>query len=138
MGCVFCRIVTGEEPALIVQKTDKAMAFLPRQMSVRGHTLVIPKRHVQNFFTIPKEDLSAVFMLIKNLAAHYRNALGATGMNILHASGGDAQQSVDHFHIHLLPRFPGDGVDAWPCLPGCSDHPENMLMSLQIPPEKGN
>jgi histidine triad (HIT) family protein len=66
---------------------------------------------------MPKSVFEKLMGVAHGLARHYRDVLGATGVNILNASGEDAQQSVFHYHLHLLPRYPGDGIDAWPHMP---------------------
>ena len=68
----------------------------------------------------------------QRLARHYREAAGATGTNLLHASGVDGEQSVFHFHFHLLPRFKDDGVHAWPVLPGTDVARADMHAKLRL------
>jgi len=115
--CVFCRIVSGQESALIIHENDYALALFPKEMNVKGHIIVIPKKHFKNIFSISNNDLAAVMSMAKNVARQLLQTINATGVNILHASGKNAQQSIDHFHIHLIPRFDGDEIDAWPNLP---------------------
>ena len=86
-------------------------------MEVYGHTLIVPKFHCEDIYAAPDEVLAAVAKCGKELAVVYRAKIGATGVNLLHASGMDGEQSVFHFHTHLLPRFAGDGLSTWPRLP---------------------
>lgn len=125
--CIFCRIISGSETAFIVQESMQAIAILPKLMEVKGHTLVVPKLHVQDIFDIPKDVLSEVMGLVREVSLTLRKNLKADGINILHASGKAAQQSVDHFHVHVIPRFLGDNIDAWPDLPGCDFSHMNIL-----------
>ncbi len=116
-SCVFCQIAKKEIPAKIVYENDEIICFLPKKIEVYGHTLIVPKKHYQNLYDIPPEILNEVVKTTKKLAQEYRQKIGATGVNLLHASGKGAQQSIFHFHFHLLPRFKNDGIDVWPKLP---------------------
>lgn len=117
MDCVFCNIATGASPALIIDRVKGAVAFLPATLEARGHTLVVPTDHYENLLDVPISALTRVLGLTQTLCHHYTQAIGATGFNLLHASGASAQQTVSHFHVHLIPRFDGDGVEAWPLRP---------------------
>jgi histidine triad (HIT) family protein len=114
--CVICRIASRDEPALIVASTESVISFLPLRMQAKGHTVVAPRRHFDNLYDISVEALADLMSETKRLALAYEARIGATGVNVLHASGSDAQQSVSHFHVHLLPRWSQDGLDAWPIL----------------------
>jgi histidine triad (HIT) family protein len=114
--CIFCRIVAERATAAIVHESAAVVCFLPREAEVYGHTLVATRAHYDDLYDLPTPLLGELMAAIQHLSRVYRERSGATGVNLLHASGRDAQQSVLHFHIHLLPRFPGDGVDAWPAL----------------------
>ena len=117
MNCVFCDLGAVRIPRWVVHETDSVICFLPLELNAYGHTVVAPKEHFADVFDIPDALLQEVIVTTKRLAAHYRQVLGATGVNLLHASGADAGQSALHFHWHLLPRFAEDGLDAWPALP---------------------
>lgn len=65
---------------------------------------------------------------MKKLSIHLKETIGATGINLLHASGEDAQQSVNHFHIHLLPRFKDDSINAWPKLNEINNNKKKELL----------
>ncbi|MEU4510036.1 HIT family protein [Nonomuraea wenchangensis] len=79
-----------------------------------GHILVIPTPHYADLFETPPEVLSETMSLMQDLANAMRAALGAGGVNILSASGPGSQQSVPHLHVHVVPRWPGDGFSTWP------------------------
>lgn len=115
--CIFCRIVAGEEVAEIVWRDGNVTCFFPRTKYVKGHTLIVPNRHFENIFDMPAETSSALMGAAKFLSVRYRNILGCDGINLMHASGKAAQQSVFHFHIHLVPRFNNDGLDSMPSMP---------------------
>lgn len=112
-GCVFCQIIKKEE-AFIVHETSTALAFLDINPVSKGHTLVIPKDHYQDISDIDEDALRDIMSAAKEAAGVLQRKLGADGVNILHASGKAAQQSVFHFHLHVVPRFKGDGLDIWP------------------------
>ncbi len=88
-------------------------AFLDIKPGTKGHTLIIPKKHYENIFDIPEELLGKVSTVAKNLAIKYEKILGADGFNLIQSSRECAQQEVDHFHMHLLPRYKGDKLDLW-------------------------
>ncbi len=115
-NCIFCQIVRREKPAKVVYKNENALCFLPKKIEVYGHTLIVPRQHFQNLYDLPKDLLSELTEVVQLLTKEYKTKIGATGMNILHASGKDGQQSVSHFHFHLFPRFKDDGLDTWPNL----------------------
>ena len=116
MECAFCKIYNQKLPAKISYQNNILSCFLPRNMEVYGHLLVIPNKHFENIFYIPEEELTHIIKFTKKISLHLKECLGATGINILHASGKSAQQSVPHFHIHIFPRFDNDSVDTWPKL----------------------
>ncbi len=113
-NCVFCDICSNQIDAKIVYNDNNVTCFLPRKMEVYGHLLVVPNKHYENIFDISEIELNKIFSFVKVLSQDLKDKLGATGINILHASGSDAGQSVGHFHIHIFPRFEGDKIDAWP------------------------
>ena len=112
-NCVFCRIIKGDLESKKVYEDELILALIAKNQVSNGHTLVIPKEHYENIFDIPKELLTKLMVVAQELAVKYQTELNATGINILHASGKDAQQSVPHFHIHVVPRYPNDGLDLW-------------------------
>jgi histidine triad (HIT) family protein len=85
--CIFCEIVAGRSPAYVLDEDDRCLAFLDIFPLTTGHSLVIPKAHADDLL----------------------DALGAPGINLLQATGAIALQTVFHLHIHVLPRYPGDG-----------------------------
>ena len=113
VSCVFCSIINQEEPALKVYEDDHTVAIIPRKPEAWGHCLVIPKQHCEDLFSIPDDALASLSKAVKNVARLCKDKLRAEGVNILHASGKTAGQSVPHFHFHVIPRYEGDGVDAW-------------------------
>jgi histidine triad (HIT) family protein len=107
--CIFCGIVGGTVPGRIVYEDDRTIAFLDIFPLTRGHVLVIPKRHSVNLLDARTEDVVAVALTSQYLARLVSDRLGADGVNLLQATGTAAFQTVMHFHMHVLPRYDGDG-----------------------------
>ena len=112
--CIFCKIIKGELPSYKIYEDKYTYAFLDISKDVYGHTLVIPKKHCTNMLDADTETHLRVLETVQKISKHYTNNLGYTGINILNANNKDAQQSVFHYHIHILPRKENDGINAWP------------------------
>lgn len=109
-GCVFCAIVAGEAPSHGVYEDDHAIAFMDINPATDGHTLVIPKRHAPDLWELPEEDGVAVFRAARTVAHALREGLQPDGLNVLQSNGTAALQTVFHYHVHLIPRYHGDGI----------------------------
>ena len=112
-NCVFCKIIKNKE-SLKIYENEKTICLLDINPISKGHCLVIPKEHFRDIFDIDDEYLKNIISVSKKVSTALKQKLGATGVNILHASGESAQQSVFHFHLHLIPRYKDDGLDTWP------------------------
>ena len=130
--CTICEITANRVPAWIIYQDAAVICFLPRTLEAYGHTVIAPKTHYSNLFTTPDHLLEAVIKAAKKLAVHYKNQIGSSGVNILHASGASAQQSVLHLHFHLIPRFDNDGVNAWPAFSAVQCDKDELLQKLQL------
>jgi histidine triad (HIT) family protein len=111
--CVFCRIVRGEEFAWRIYEDEAVLAFLDISPVSEGHVLVVPKEHYDGILAIPEEQLVEVARATKLIAERIAAKLGVPEFNVMHASGKSAQQTVAHFHFHVVPRRPNDGMDLW-------------------------
>lgn len=111
--CVFCKIVNKEEPAKIVFENEEFLAFSPLEEVSKGHTILIPKKHFQDIFDFETGSLGRIMGVVQKLAADLVLKNSAMGVNLLHASGRSAQQSILHFHFHIVPRYENDGLDLW-------------------------
>jgi len=111
--CVFCKIIRKEIPSQITFENDLIVAIVPLEQVTNGHTLAIPKQHFENVFDVEDSVLKELIIVSKKLSKQLLSDVGATGVNILNASGKDAQQSVEHLHLHIIPRRPNDGLDMW-------------------------
>ena len=103
--CIFCQIVRGSVSSYKVYENERIYAFLDIEPVTRGHTLIIPKQHYADLESIPDDVLSETASTAKQLASKYLAKLSASGFNLVHSSGDDAQQDVFHFHLHLIPRY---------------------------------
>lgn len=107
--CIFCAIAAGDAPARIVHSDDKAVAFLDNNPLTTGHTLVIPRRHVNDLLDA-SGAVAEIGAAVEATAALLVDRLGADGINAFQATGQAAGQTVFHLHVHLLPRWSGDDL----------------------------
>lgn len=112
--CLFCRIVRGEAEAHVVVETDEVLGFLDIRPLFPGHTLVVPKVHVDTLVELPHELMTPVFGTAQRVAVAMTEALGAQGSFV--AMNNVVSQSVPHLHVHVAPRTKGDGLRGffWP------------------------
>ena len=103
--CIFCKIAAKEIPSYCLYEDDEVMAFLDISQVTKGHTLVIPKQHYDNFLECDSKTLKHMMEVAQKLANKICKTLQAEGMNILSNLNEVAGQSVPHFHIHLIPRY---------------------------------
>jgi histidine triad (HIT) family protein len=113
--CIFCKIVSGQIPAAVVFQDEVVFAFLDIGPVSDGHTLVVPKEHIDKFDRASPQLLGQVASRLAKIAAAIQKATGCEGYNILCNNGRAAGQVVNHLHFHIIPRKTGDGViDRWP------------------------
>jgi len=113
--CIFCRIVKGEIPSSKVFEDEFTLAFLDIAPINKGHVLVIPKKHYVDIHDLPEGEFRHVAATLKKVAGALKEATGCSGINVLQANGKIAGQEVFHFHVHVIPRFEGDGLGMkWP------------------------
>lgn len=112
--CIFCKIVKGEMSSYKIYEDEFVYAFLDISNDANGHTLVVPKKHFVNILDCESETLKHVMSAVQKISKHYVDDCGASGVNILNASGKEAEQSVFHLHFHILPRFENDGLKVFP------------------------
>lgn len=132
IDCIFCQIIEKKAPAKIIYENENVICFLPKNVEVYGHTLVVPKKHYADLYDIPADILCDLIKTAQKLTVEYKQKINATGMNLIHASGKDAQQSVFHFHFHLLPRFKDDELNTWPNLPKIKIDIDELWEKLRI------
>jgi histidine triad (HIT) family protein len=112
--CTFCAIVAGKVPATRVLEDDGFVAFLDVRPLFPGHTLVVPRPHVEVLTDLPAGDVGPLFDRVRALAAAMEVGLGAQGSFV--AVNNRVSQSVPHLHVHVVPRTKGDGLRGffWP------------------------
>jgi histidine triad (HIT) family protein len=112
--CIFCKIVRGELPSFTVYEDEKTLAFLDIHPTNPGHTLVIPKAdNTQNIFDVSAEDWAATTETARKVAHAVEKGMSADGVNIMMNNRSGAGQIVHHPHIHVIPRYKGDGLTHW-------------------------
>lgn len=107
--CIFCKIAKGEIPSKTLYEDENFRVILDLGPVARGHALILPKKHAANLFELPEETAAAAFVLAKKMAGIMREKLKCDGLNLLQNNGETAGQTVNHFHIHVIPRYQEDG-----------------------------
>ena len=129
--CIFCKIVAGELPAMIIAEDERTIAFMDIQPATRGHALVIPRAHCKDIHEIDPDDLAAVASSAQRIAAKAVAELGADGVNLINSNGRAAWQTVFHFHMHVIPRYAGDPLRL-PWTPAAGDMDEIRAAGAQL------
>ena len=111
---IFMKIIRHEIPAEIVYEDADTLAFLDIKPTAPGHTLVIPKKQVQNIFDADDETLFALMRTIRKITPAVRDAVGAHGVHINSNHGESAGQIVNHLHFHIIPRRSRSEFSFWP------------------------
>ena len=113
-NCLFCRIVSGEVPATVVYVDPNAIAFLDHRPLFHGHTLLVPRDHVETLVDLPSKLIGPLFTAAQSLANAVQHAMDAEGTFV--AMNNRVSQSVPHLHIHIVPRRKKDGLKGffWP------------------------
>jgi histidine triad (HIT) family protein len=109
MDCIFCKIVAGEIPSYKIYEDDNVLAFLDITQGTKGHTLVIPKKHIKNIYDLDEETIFNVFKVVPKISNALKKAFSPIGLNIVN-NNDKPLQSVFHFHIHIIPRYENDGM----------------------------
>jgi len=107
--CIFCKIVNKEIPATVIYEDSDVLVFMDIGPIIKGHALVIAKKHYNPVTETPDEILTRLHLPAKRIAKAQMNGLGADGVNIMQNNGTAAGQEVPHIHIHVIPRFENDG-----------------------------
>ncbi len=108
--CIFCDIIARKAPASIVYEDDVVIAFMDLFPINPGHTLVVPRQHFARITDLDDATAARMMAVARNIAAAiYRSPVRAEGVNLMLADGRAAGQDVPHAHLHVIPRFSGDG-----------------------------
>ena len=132
MDCIFCKIINNELPSRIVFQDFHTIVFMDIAKDVDGHMVVAPKKHVKSLLDCDTETMHHLIETTQTVSKHSVERCGFEGVNVLHASGEAADQSVPHFHFHLIPRRKGDGIDAWPNFKGAKREMEEVFEELKM------
>ena len=108
--CVFCKIIGGEIPSFKVYETENVICFLDINASSKGHTLIVPKKHVINMFDVTDEIMCDIAKAINYITKLLKEKLGVEAVNVINNSGEKAGQTVMHLHYHVIPRYDNDGI----------------------------
>jgi len=110
MDCVFCAIAEGKTPAEVVFEDGETLAFMDINPANPGHTLVIPKQHIRDIYELDEQTAAAVMRTTVHVARAIRKALQPDGMNLVQSNERAGGQVIFHFHMHIIPRWHGDGL----------------------------
>ncbi len=108
--CIFCKLANGDIPTNTLYEDDHFRVILDAGPATKGHCLILPKDHYQDLFELPEETAGQVIRLAKKMAVQLKDKLHADGLNLVQNNGSAAGQTVMHFHLHLIPRYNGDGA----------------------------
>ena len=113
--CVFCKIVAGQIPSTKVYEDERTLAFMDIGHVNPGHVLVAVKKHAANLFELGEDEAAAAARTAARVAKAIEAAFKPEGLSVYQANGTAAGQTVVHYHVHLLPRHEGDGMElVWP------------------------
>ena len=112
--CAFCEIVSGATEAEVVFEDETCLGFLDHRPLFPGHTLVIPKTHVETLVDLPADLVEPYFSNVRLLADAVERGMEAQGTFV--ALNNKVSQSVPHLHVHVVPRRRKDGLRGffWP------------------------
>ncbi|QLH11140.1 HIT family protein [Nitrosarchaeum sp. AC2] len=114
MDCIFCKIISRQIPAKIIQETSYSIAFLDAFPLAKGHTLIIPKNHHMKIQDMTHEENVDLFSLVHKVLSKVDKLTGSTLVAV--HNGKDAGQEVPHVHVHLVPRTQGDSAGPIHCM----------------------
>ena len=113
--CIFCKLVAGDIPAARVYEDDLTLAFMDLGQVNPGHVLVATKRHAATLFDITPEEAAAAMQTAQKVAQAVLAVFDPPGLTLLQANGKEGDQTVFHFHMHVVPRHGNDGIAlSWP------------------------
>lgn len=111
--CEYCQIAASKIPAKLAYSDENVFALIPETPITEGHVIVAPRTHYETIFTIDATSLDQVIKTARKLAHKLEEKNNVDGVSIIHASADIIGRSHDHFHLHIIPRTPGDGLDLW-------------------------
>ncbi len=130
-NCIFCKIIKGDIPSYTIHEDDEFKVILDVGPVAKGHALILPKNHYENFYEIPEDVAVNAFKLAKKLMVKITDALGCDGFNILQNNKEAADQTVPHYHMHLIPRYKdGQKLFAYTPLELSKEEQEEVLKKI--------
>jgi histidine triad (HIT) family protein len=121
-SCIFCQIVSGEEPAFKLYEDNLTVSFMDTNPVADGHVLVASKEHFADVFEVTPGAIAAVAATARRLAVAIQRAVDPPGLNLFQSNGDAANQSIYHFHMHVIPRHGGINMPMnWQATPGDLD-----------------
>ena len=106
--CIFCKIANGQIPSKTLYEDERFRVILDIGPATKGHALILPKEHAANLYELPDDTAGAVMRLAKKMACILREKLKCDGLNLVQNNGEVAGQTVEHFHLHIIPRYLND------------------------------
>lgn len=129
--CQFCAIVKGVQKARIVCLTNDCVSFFPLKPVIKGHTLVVPKRHVKDLWSADADLVSKTMDAVRKTGRAIMDTLNPDGINVINSTGEAASQTIFHLHIHVVPRWQQDRIgNIWPPSPKFSEMDLNETAEL--------
>ncbi|MDX9994867.1 MAG: HIT family protein [Rhodocyclaceae bacterium] len=114
-ACLFCRLIAGEIPASRIYEDDLTLAFMDIGQLNPGHALVAVKRHAATLLDLTPDEAAAAMRTAHRVAQAVQAAFDPPGLTLLQANGREGDQTVFHFHLHVVPRHGNDGIAlSWP------------------------
>ena len=113
--CIFCKLVAGQIPSTRVYEDEHTLAFMDLGHVNPGHVLVAVKKHASNVFELETSQAEAIGRAVVKISKALKKAFEPEGLSVYQANGKAAGQTVFHYHVHVLPRHAGDGMElTWP------------------------
>lgn len=108
-GCIFCKIANGEIPTYTIYEDEMFRGILDVSPATKGHTLILPKEHCTDLFDLSKEQSLHIMEVVQKVGKKLKETFDCAGINVIQNNGEVAGQTVFHYHLHLIPRYEGDG-----------------------------
>lgn len=109
MDCIFCKIINGEIPSKKIYESDNMLAILDLNQQTKGHTLIIPKKHIEDFTKLDEKTLKEMFDVAANLSQKLMQKLDRDGIHLGINYG--SSQDIKHVHMHLCPEKKEEDID---------------------------
>lgn len=133
--CPFCAIAAGNAPASVILDDGSVLAFMDLRQAVPGHVLVVPRRHVPDIYALSADEAAGLMQAAVRVAKALRAEFDPPGLNLWQSNGEVAGQEVFHFHLHVHPRRPDDGLwqvyPSGPPLPSRSEQLDALAHALR-------